>query len=380
MSAAISSIRVIANIFLINIYFIYPHPTTDAGASGANFLTNIQLEALGDQLVEHARHARTQEALNVLKGDVDVDRRDYQHFFWTSAHWACRHNDVVLLKALYDNGANMELPDQPDSWLPVTIAAKFNAKECLHFLAEEAGVNLHAKCDKGLTPFHWTCGQGHLGAAIMIANLADKEWKERELAMSVADREMRVHLEKLPRLDENESDTTGTTPLHEASAGGHIEVVRWLAEARHVDVAKKDHMGASCLDFARRRKGTGKIKGDTMAEQKMLTEGENNLESYIKTILIEAESNQLKEKQALRKKILMAERARRIELGLPVGKEDLDDDAIVDLETGEVTSKKAVAAKAAAKKEEEDAKRIEEEGAETATELCKWVLSWLLAW
>ena len=76
----------------------------------------------------------------------------------------------------------------------------------------------------------------------------------------------------------------------------------------------------------------------------------------------------------------MAERARRIELGLPVGKEDLDDDAIVDLETGEVTSKKAVAAKAAAKKEEEDAKRIEEEGAETATELCKWVLSWLLAW
>lgn len=343
----------------------------NAGATGKEFLTNLQLEELGDELISHARHARTDEALEILKGDVDADRRDWKHFFWTSAHWACRHNDIRLLKALHENGANLELPDKPDSWMPVTVAAKFNSKECLHYLAEEVGVNMYVKCDKGMTPFHWTCGQGHLGASLMIANLADKEWKERELAMSVADREMRVHLEKLPKFDENEADNNGVVPLHEAAAGGHIEVVRWLAEARNVDASKKDYLGATCLDFAKRRKGLGQLKDKaltTVAERKALTDNENDMCEYLKQLLIAAETKKLEEKQALRKKILMAERARRLELGLPPGDMDLDD-AIVDLETGEVTSKKELAAKKAAAEEAANIKRIEEEGAETATEL-----------
>ena len=63
--------------------------------------------------------------------------------------------------------------------------------------------------------------------------------------------------------------------------------------------------------------------------------------------------------------MLAAERARRKELGLELD----DDDAIVDLETGEVVSKKDLALKKAAEDEEADRKRIEEEGAETAEEL-----------
>jgi Ca2+-binding EF-hand superfamily protein len=345
----------------------------NATATGEEFLTNAQLEELGDQLVDHARHARTDEALKILKGDVDCDRKDWKHFFWTSAHWACRHNDIRLLRALHEAGADMEIGDRPDNWMPATVAAKFNAKECLHFLVEEVHVNVHARCDKGLTPFHWACGQGHLGAAIMIANLSDKELKERELAMSVCDREMRVYLEKLPKHDDNVPDVNGVVPLHEAAAGGHLEVVRWLAEARNVDVAKKDYLGASCLDFAKRRKGLGKLKNketSTIAERKLLTDSENTLCDYVKHLLIEAENKRLQEKAELRKKILLAERARRIELGLPVTDLNVDDDdAIVDLETGEVTSKKELAEKLKKKKEEEEQRRILEEGAETATEL-----------
>ena len=338
----------------------------NAGASGAKFITNVELEALGDELVSHARHCRTKECLEILQGEVDPDRKDWEHFFWTSAHWACRHNDVVLLKALYENGANLQMPDRPDSWMPVHVAAKFDAKECLHFLAEEAGVNMHVTCDKGLTPFHWTCGQGHLGAAIMIANLADREWEERELAMAIADREMRVHLEKLPKLNTDAEDNTGVSPLHEAAAGGHIEVVRWLAEARKVDVTKKDYMGCTVLDFAKRRKGLGETKKHaTIAEKKMLTDGENDLEIYLTSILADAEQLKLQEKNLMRSKMLAAERARRKELGLELD----DDDAIVDLETGEVVSKKDLALKKAAEDEEADRKRIEEEGAETAEEL-----------
>jgi hypothetical protein len=219
----------------------------NAGVSGAKFITNAELEALGDELVAHARHCRTDEALKILEGDVDPDRKDWGHFFWTPAHWACRHNDLRLLRSLHANGANLEIKDRPDSWLPVHVAAKFASKECLHFFAEEAGVNMHAVCDKGMTPFHWACGQGHLGAAIMLANLADKEWEERQLAMSIADREMRVHLEKLPRLNPDAEDNTGVSPLHEAASGGHLEVVRWLTEARKVDVAKKDHVSCCCF-------------------------------------------------------------------------------------------------------------------------------------
>ena len=55
----------------------------NAGATGKEFLTNLQLEELGDELISHARHARTDEALEILKGDVDADRRDWKHFFWT---------------------------------------------------------------------------------------------------------------------------------------------------------------------------------------------------------------------------------------------------------------------------------------------------------
>jgi DNA-binding protein H-NS len=46
-----------------------------------------------------------------------------------------------------------------------------------------------------------------------------------------------------------------------------------------------------------------------------------------------------------------------------------EDDAIVDLETGEVVSKKELAAKAREEEEAAEAKRILEEGAETAQEL-----------
>ena len=338
----------------------------NAVATGEKFLTNVELDALGEKLVEHARHCNTEEALKLLEGDIDPDRKDSDHFFWTSAHWACRHNDIRLLRALYKKGANLEIPDRPDSWLPVHVAAKFDSKECLHFLAEEAGVNMHAKSDDGMTPFHWTCGQGHLGAAIMIANLADKEWEERQLAMDIADRAMRVHLEKLPKLDVNSSDGTGVSPLHEASAGGHIEVVRWLSEARNTDVSKKDYMGANCLDFARRRKGLGELQSKlTTDERKLLTKGENDLEAYLIAALAESDAKKQAEKNALRQKILDAERARRKELGLEME----DDDAVVDLETGEVVSKKELAARAREEEEAAELKRIEEEGAETAEEL-----------
>ena len=107
------------------------------------------------------------------------------------------------------------------------------------------------------------------------------------------------------------------------------------------------------------------LKGDTIAERKMLEDAEVSLEAYLTAALGEANAKKLAKKNELRQKMLEAEKARRRELGLELD----EDDAVIDLETGEVTSKKELAAKQAAEQEAADRKRIEEEGAETATEL-----------
>ena len=327
-----------------------------------NFKTNAELLVLGAELLKACKECRTADVVKLLESEVDVDNLDHHHHFWSCAHWAAFHNDVTALEALYDAGANLEVKDRPDEWTPVTICAKYGHNQALRFLVSECGCNLHHQTRKGLTAFAWACGQGHLGTARMIAQLSEIEWQQRELAMTVASREDRVFLEKLPTLELDGEDATGITPLMEACAGGHLGTVRWLVHEKGADILKANFLGARPLDIVKRRKGLGKLKGETIAERQLLKDQEDELEGVVREMVAKAETEKERLADELRQKKRDAERARRIELGL----EPDDENAIVDLETGEVVLKSDLDAKAAAEAAEAALKKANEEGAEDA--------------
>ena len=255
-----------------------------------NFKTNAELLEIGTELLKACKECRTADVIKMLESEVDVDTLDHQHHFWSCAHWSAFHNDVPALEALYDAGANLEVKDKPDEWTPVTICAKYGHDQALRFLVSECGCNLHHTTRKGLTPFAWACGQGHLGTARIIAELSDIEWKQRETAMTVASREERVFLEKLPTLELDGEDATGITPLMEACAGGHLGIVRWLVHEKGANVLQANYLGARPLDIVKRRKGLGKLKGQTIAERQTLKDQEDELESVVREMVAKAEA------------------------------------------------------------------------------------------
>ena len=327
-----------------------------------NFKTNAELLVLGEELLKACKECRTADILELLKTEVDVDVLDHKHHFWSCAHWSAFHNNVAALTALYDAGANFEMKDRPDEWTPVTVCAKHGNNQALKFLVAECGCNVHHKTRKGLTAFAWACGKGHLGTARLIAELSEKEWEEREIAMSIASREERVFLEKLPTLELDGEDVSGITPLMEACSGGHLPTVRWLVYEKGADVLKSNYLGARALDLVKRRKGLGERKGETIEERQLLKDQEDELETVVQEMVAKAEAKKEQLAEELRQKKREAERARRIELGL----EPDDENVIVNLDTGEVVLKSDLEAKAAAEKAAEAARKADEEGAEDA--------------
>ena len=180
--------------------------------------------------------------------------------------------------------------------------------------------------------------------------------------MSIASREERVFLEKLPTLELDGEDVSGITPLMEACSGGHLPTVRWLVYEKGADVLKSNYLGARALDLVKRRKGLGERKGETIEERQLLKDQEDELETVVQEMVAKAEAKKEQLAEELRQKKREAERARRIELGL----EPDDENVIVNLDTGEVVLKSDLEAKAAAEKAAEAARKADEEGAEDA--------------
>ena len=46
------------------------------------------------------------------------------------------------------------------------------------------------------------------------------------------------------------TDNRGYTPLMEATAGGHLEFVRWLKDEKKANLLKKNDVGMDCMAIA----------------------------------------------------------------------------------------------------------------------------------
>eukprot|EP00944_MAST-04C_sp_MAST-4C-sp1_P012699 g12699.t1 len=248
--------------------------------------------SLNDELLEAVRTSATVESIQtLLTNGADVNYRGSDG--WCPVHWASRTGHLELLKFLHKQGADMNKRDRPDAWQPLHVAIKFGHFHVVRFLVETCESNIRSRTRNRMTALHWTAATGNVGIAKYICERATIDL---ETAMEEAEKHLRKFTEKKKQLLRetteikiDATDNRGYTPLMEATAGGHLEFVRWLKDEKKANLLKKNDVGMDCMAIA-------------VAREHL------HIENYLKD---EVEALKLKAQKAKKARARKKERARK---------------------------------------------------------------------
>lgn len=124
---------------------------------------------------------------------------------------AAERGDVGRLRLFIEAGMDVDSRDARD-WTPLMVAAFQGHEAAARFLIQH-GANPRARDSRGYTPLHWAAFKGYSDVSALIAR----------------------------RVDCNVQSSAGITPLLQASANGHAEVVRLLLDAgAEPDIGTRD--------------------------------------------------------------------------------------------------------------------------------------------
>ena len=166
----------------------------DASAQDMNNSTPLHWASEGG----HAEFARM-----LLKCGADVNARDI--FNWTPLRHALDKGHVEVARVLLKSGADVGAQGVGD-WMPLHWASRHGQEKAVQVLLE-LGEDMDAMDIHGWTPWRRALDQGHAGVVRMFSQ----------------------HCLAESSLSESKSDMNrNSTPLHEASGGGHVEFARTL--------------------------------------------------------------------------------------------------------------------------------------------------------
>ncbi|XP_076082888.1 uncharacterized protein LOC143053953 [Mytilus galloprovincialis] len=207
--------------------------------------------------------------------DVGMNLNDTTHSGSTPLHKACQEGHYETVKFLLDlNGQSLNSRVQTtvkdDKGLSALHLAcqKNGNKEVIKFLID-VGMNLNDTTNRGSTPLHKACQEGHYETVKFLLDLNGQEFNSR-VDTTIKDKEgwsalhlacQNGHKEVIKLLIDvgmNPNDTThsGSTPLHKACQEGHYETVKFLLDLNgqtlnsRVHTTVKDDKGLSALHLA----------------------------------------------------------------------------------------------------------------------------------
>ena len=200
-----------------------------------------------------------QEEIGVpATGRLDQQTKDkltnYREPSQFSLNEAVRLNDIVLVKALIDAGADVNEKDEAGE-APLHIAVVGGYREIASLLIEK-GAEVNVGDARGLTPMHAAAWRGYRDAVVMlIASGADINAQDNRDAVTplhtaaLAGRQETAALLLERGADVNAKNTKALTPLHAAALSGDRETVALLIE-RGADVNARSKDGLTPLNMA----------------------------------------------------------------------------------------------------------------------------------
>ncbi|MCP4624633.1 MAG: hypothetical protein GY850_14050 [bacterium] len=173
-----------------------------------------------------------------------------------SMNEAVRLNDIVLIKSLVDDGADVNERDKLGE-TPLHVAAMSGYREIASLLLEN-GADLNAGDVRGLTPVHMAAWRGNRDMVDLLLNhgadinARDKDGLTPMHTAALDGRKETVALLIDKGADVNAKSKKSLTPLHAAALSGDRETVSLLID-KGADVNARSEDGLTPLDIASRR-------------------------------------------------------------------------------------------------------------------------------
>ena len=162
-----------------------------------------------------------------------------------SLHEAVRLNDIVLVKALLDSGADVNVRDELGE-TPLHVSGVRGYKDTASLLIAR-GADVNAGDVRGLTPVHAAAWGGHPDTvALLISNGANINARDHDRltplhTAALAGRKETVALLIIKGADINAKNKDSLTPLHAAALAGDRETVALLIkEGADINVRSDD--------------------------------------------------------------------------------------------------------------------------------------------
>lgn len=176
---------------------------------------------------------------------VPIDARDRTG--WTSLHTAAKRGDLLIVKSLLKNHANLASTTDNGKTALHTAAQHGRAEICKFLWKKASGSVRNAKTSNGLLPVSLAVENGHVEATKALLNL-DREASHEGLLHLAVKRGSELLLDEVisvsPPVDwaNNEEETA----VHCAVSHGRIEMVQRLHKAK-ANMAAKDARGRTPL-------------------------------------------------------------------------------------------------------------------------------------
>lgn len=198
----------------------------------------MPLELYNKKLYKIAAKGDIEKIINLLKGDLNqlILAKD---FTGTLLSFACKTNNIQLIKKLLENGADANKTYNKET--PLLFAYKTNNIQLAKILLEK-GADVNYRLEEGNSYLHEACKDGHIEMAeLLIEEGADLNIKDgrsgrvplHELCSVNEFTETNIKILKLlikKGADVNCLTYCGKTPLFYASSSASIEAVKLLIE------------------------------------------------------------------------------------------------------------------------------------------------------
>ncbi|XP_049862540.1 uncharacterized protein LOC126355974 [Schistocerca gregaria] len=199
------------------------------------------------------RTAAERQHLRVVERLAAVKLQGPRRSGWTYLHWAAASEDILVLSALLDAGAQVDAQDTEES-TALHVAAAYNKVEAVRLLLQH-GCNADIEDYRGDTPLAVAAREKHfeIVEAMAAANLRsprNDDWTCLQWAAACGSTKILRVLASTGG-DIFTADVEGCTPLHLAAKNGHEEAVELLlglgAEARLEDCHGHTALALACM-------------------------------------------------------------------------------------------------------------------------------------
>ncbi|KAJ3538230.1 hypothetical protein NM208_g6000 [Fusarium decemcellulare] len=175
---------------------------------------------------------------HVAASHSDVNSQDISG--WAPLHYACENGNTSIAQLLLQQGADMDLVGR-NGTTPLHCAAKGPHFEVFDLLLQ-AGANADVRDASGRTPLQWAAYKGHLAIVKQLAQQGNSNQRDQSgksvLHLAVIGGQIQI-VQLLVDLGAKREvkDRGEMTPLHWASAYGHLDAVKFLIS----DANKDEH-------------------------------------------------------------------------------------------------------------------------------------------